>query len=104
MLMYVVEKKLTDEAKKDMEKVWKWQKQFDGWLKGHGAKFESVKHYLTVIGRDTYETWYTYPDITAMDDDGEITKKYKDDSEWKSMTSMQNLYFERLGSRVVKEM
>jgi len=104
MLMYVVEKKLTSEAKKDLDKVGKWQKQFDGWLKDHGAKFESVKHYLAIIGKDTYETWYTYPDIAAMDDDGEIAKKYKDDSEWKDIVSIQSVYFERIGSRVVKEM
>ena len=104
MLMYVVEKKLTSEAKKDLDKVGKWQKQFDGWLKDHGAKFESVKHYLAIIGKDTYETWYTYSDIAAMDYDGEIAKKHKDDSEWKDIVSMQNVYFERIGSRVVKEM
>ena len=103
MLMYVVERKLTHEAKKDMKKVVEWNNQLDQWLIDHGAKFESVKHYLSIVGKDICETWYAYPDIVALDKDGDLLKEYKDDPEVMGLFAMQNFYFERLGSRIVKE-
>jgi len=103
MIYLIIVDKFTLEGKKDLVKVWEWQKQLDNWLISHGAKFTSVKHFLTLIGEPVYETWLEYQNYTALDEDEEKAKEFAQDSEWQKLVSKMNIYFERLSSRIVKE-
>ena len=103
MTHYVVVKKLKEAAKKDLAKVTEWQNEYDKWLQAHGAKFESVKHYLTAIGAEIYESWYVYPDVGALDADGDLSYQWADNSEWKRLNAKSQEYFERVSSRIVRQ-
>ena len=103
MIYLVVADKFTQEGKKDLIRVWKWQKRFDDWLISHGAKFTSVKHFLTEVGEPVYETWLEYPNYAALDEDEEKTKEFAQDPEWRQLVSDMKVFFERLSSRIVKE-
>lgn len=104
MTNYVVVKKLKDATRKDLPKAAEWQKQFDQWLKEHGAKFESVKHFLCVIGDEMYESWYSYPDISALDADGELADQFADDPAWQRLNAQGQELFERVSSRILKQL
>jgi len=103
MIYLVIVDKFTPKGKKDLVKVWEWQKQLDNWLISHGAKFRSVKHFLTLIGEPAYETWLEYRNYAALDEDEEKAKEFAQDSEWQKLVSQMNIYFERLSSKIVKE-
>ncbi len=104
MTDYVVVKKLKDAARKDLSEAVEWQKRFDQWLTEHGAKFESVKHYLCVIGDEMYESWYRYPDICALDADGDLADRLAGDAEWQRLNSHGQEFFERISSRILKQL
>jgi len=103
MTHYVVTKKLTAEGRKNFHKVVEWQKEMDGWLKAHGVKFESARHYLTMVGEESYETWLGYPNAAALDADGEKAKEIKSDAEYQKLAARGSIYLERIGSRILKE-
>jgi len=75
----------------------------DDWLISHGAKFISVKHFLTLIGEPIYETWLEYPNYAALDEDAEKAKGFASDPEWQRLVSQMDIFFERVSSRIVKE-
>jgi len=56
--------------------VLEWQKRFDEWLISHGATWKSAKHFVTLIGELSYETWIEYPNYSAFDEDDEKTKEF----------------------------
>ena len=66
MIYLVITEKLTPQGKKDFKKVLEWQKRLDEWLMSHGAAWKSVKHFVTLIGEPTYETWLEYPTIRQL--------------------------------------
>lgn len=73
------------------------------WLISHGAKFKSVKHFITLIGEPTYETWLEYPNYTALDEDAEKAKEFALDQKFQELISQMDIFFERASSRIVKE-
>jgi len=103
MIYVVITDKLTLEGKKNFKKVLEWQKRLDKWLDSHGAKYKSVKHFVTLIGEPVYETWLEYPNYSALDEDEEKAKEFAQSSEWQDLISKMNMYFQRIKSRVVKE-
>ena len=103
MIYLVIVDKFTREGKRDLMKVWEWQRQLDEWLISHGAKFTGVKHFLTLIGEPVYETWLEYPNYKALDEDEEKAKEFAQDPKWQELVSQMNVFFERLSSRIVKE-
>ncbi len=66
MIYLVITEKLTAEGKENFRKVLEWQKRLDEWLISHGATWKSVKHFVTLIGEPTYETWFEYPNYSAL--------------------------------------
>jgi hypothetical protein len=103
MILLVIIEKLTPEGKKDFKKVLEWQKRFDGWLMSHGAAWKSVKHFVTEVGDPTYETWLGYPNYAAIDKDEERNKEFAQDPEFLELVSSMSKWFERVNSRIVKE-
>jgi len=103
MIYLVIAEKLTPEGKKESKRVSEWQKRLDEYLISHGAKWKSVKHFVTLVGEPFYETWLEYPNYVAFDEDAEKTKEFAQDPEWQKLISQMNLFFERVHSRVLKE-
>ncbi len=103
MIYLVIIEKLTPEGKKNIQEVLKWQKRLDEWLMSHGATWKSVKHYVTAIGEPAYETWLEYPNYAAFDEDQERAKRFSTNPEWQKLISQANQFFERVNSKVVKE-
>ena len=103
MLYLVIVERFTPEGKKNLERVWEWQKELDDWLVSHGAKFRAVRHFLTLVGEPLYETWLEYPNYAALDQDAEQAKEFAPDPEWQKLVSEMDAYFERVSSRIVKE-
>jgi len=99
----VIVDKFTPEGKKNLKRVWEWQEQLDNWLISHGAEFTSVKHFLTLIGDPVYETWLGYPNYAALDKDETKTKEFAQNPEWQELVSQMDIFFQRLSSRIVKE-
>ncbi len=103
MIYLVIAEKFTPEGKKNLKRVGEWQKQLDDWLISHDAKFTSVKHFLTLIGEPIYETWLEYPNYAALDEDAEKAKEFASDPEWQKLVSEMDIFFERVSTRIVKE-
>jgi len=103
MIYLVIAEKLTPEGKRGSKRVSEWQKRLDEYLTSHGAKWKSVKHFVTLVGEPLYETWLEYPNYAAFDEDAETAKEFAQDAEWQKLISEMNLFFERVNSRVVKE-
>jgi len=103
MIYIVITDKLTPEGKKDFKRVWEWQKRFDEWLISHGAPFKSVKHFVTLIGEPVYETWLEYPNYSTLDLDEEKGKDLAQIPECQELIAEMKTYFERMNSRVLKE-
>jgi hypothetical protein len=103
MMYLVIIEKLTLEGRKDFKKVLEWQKRFDEWLISHGATWKSVKHFVTDVGEPAYETWLEYPNYTAIDEDEERSKKFAQDPEFLELISAMGKWFQRVNSRIVKE-
>ncbi len=102
MIYLVIVDKFAPEGKKNLKRVLEWQKQLDNWLISHGAKFKSVKHFLTLIGEPIYETWLEYTNYAALDEDAEKAKEFVPDPEWQKLVSQMDIFFERVSSRIVK--
>jgi len=103
MMYLIITDKITPEGKKNFKKVLEWQKRLDEWLASHGAKYKSVRHFTTLIGEPVYETWLEYPNHSAFDEDDEKAKEFAKNPEFQELISQMNKYFERINSRVVKE-
>jgi len=103
MIYLVIIEKFTPEGKKNLKKIREWQKELDDWLLSHGAKFHSVKHYDTLVGESLYETWLEYPNYSALDEDEKKAKEFAQDPEWQKLISQMGIFFERVSSRIVKE-
>jgi len=103
VIYLVIAEKFTPEGKKNLKRVGEWQKQLDDWLISHDAKFTSVKHFLTLIGEPIYETWLEYPNYAALDEDAEKAKEFASDPEWQKLVSEMDIFFERVSTRIVKE-
>ncbi len=103
MIYLVIVDMITPEGKNNLKRLWKWQKQLDDWLISHGAKFKSVKHFLTLIGEPIYETWLEYPNYAALDEDAEKAKEFAQDPKFQELVSQMDIFFERIRSRIVKE-
>jgi len=103
MIYLVIIEKLTPEGKKDFKKVLEWQKRFDEWLLSHGATWKSVRHFVTEVGEPVYETWLEYPNYTAIDEDEEKSKEFAQNTEFLELISPISTWFERVNSRVMKE-
>ena len=103
MIYRVIAEKFTPEGKKNLKRVWEWQKQLDDWLISHGAKFTSVKHFLTLIGEPIYETWLEYPNYAALDEDAEKAKEFASDPLWQKLVSEMDIFFQRVSSKIVKQ-
>jgi len=103
MLYLVITEKLTPEGKKNFKEVLEWQKRLDEWLVSQGATWKSVKHFITSIGEPVYETWLEYPNYRAIDEDEEKAKAFVQSPEWQDLTSQMSLYFQRVSSRVMRE-
>jgi hypothetical protein len=103
MIYLVITEKLTPKGRKNFKKVLEWQKGLDEWLISHGATWKSVKHFVTLIGESVYETWLEYPNYSALDEDEEKAKEFVQNSEWQKLISQMRTYFQRVNSRVLKE-
>jgi len=103
MIYLVITEKLTREGRKDFKKVLEWQRRFDEWLMKHGATWKSVKHYLTDVGEPAYETWLGYQNYTAIDEDEEKSREFIKNPEWLELISPMNTWFERVNTRIMKE-
>jgi len=103
MMYFVIIEKLTPEGKKNFKRVLEWQKRFDEWLTSHGATWKSVKHFATLIGEPVYETWLEYPNYSALDEDEQKVKDFVQNPEWKELLSQMDTYFQRVNSRLMKE-
>jgi len=103
MIYHVIVEKFTPEGKKNLKRVWEWQKELDDWLISHGAKFKSVKHFLTLVGEPIYETWLEYPNYAALDEDAKKAREFASDPEWQKLVSEMDIFFERVSSKIVKE-
>jgi len=103
MIYLAITEKLTPEGRKDFKKVLESQKRFNEWLMSHGAMWKSVKHFITLIGEPVHETWLEYPNYSALDEDEKRAKGFANNPEWEEMISQMNMYFQRINSRVMKE-
>lgn len=103
MIYLVIVEKFTPEGKKNLKRVWEWQKELDDWLISHGAKFKSFKHFLTLVGESIYETWLEYPNYAALDEDAKKAREFASDPEWQKLVSEMDIFFERVSSKIVKE-
>jgi hypothetical protein len=103
MIHLVIVEKLTPEGRKDFRKVLEWQKRFDEWLVSHGATWKAVKHFITEVGEPAYETWLAYPNYTAIDEDEEKSKEFAQHPEFSELVSPMSKWFQRINSRIVKE-
>jgi hypothetical protein len=103
MIYLVIIEKLTKEGRKDIKKVLEWQKRFDEWLVSHGAKWKSIKHFVTEVGEPVYETWLGYPNYTAIDQDEKKSKEFSRYPEYVELVSPRNTWFKRIDSRIVRE-
>ena len=103
MIYLVIVEKFTPEGKKNLKRVWEWQKELDDWPISHGAKFKSVKHFLTLVGEPIYETWLEYPNYAALDEDAKKAREFASDPEWQKLVSEMDIFFERVSSKIVKE-
>jgi hypothetical protein len=103
MILLVIIEKPTPEGKKDFKKVLEWQKRFDDWLMAHGEPWKSVKHFVTEVGEPAYETWLEYPNYAAIDEDEQRSKEVAQDPEFLELVSPMSKWFERMNSRIVKE-
>jgi len=56
-----------------------------------------------LIGEPTYETWLEYPNYSALDEDEEKTKEFARNPEWQELISQMNRHFQRVSSKVLKE-
>lgn len=104
MIYLVITEKLTSERRKDFKKVLEWQKKLDEWLMSHGVAWKSVKHFLTLIGEPVYQNWLEYPNFSALDKDTEKAKEFAQNPEWQELISQMNKYFQRINSKLLKEM
>lgn len=103
MIYLVITEKLTPDGRKDFKEVLEWQKKLDEWLMSHGATWKSAKHFVTSIGEPAYETWLEYPNYSALDEDEKISKGFSKYPEWEEMICQMNIFFQRVNSRVMKE-
>jgi hypothetical protein len=103
MIYLVIAEKLTPEGKKNFKKVQEWQGRVDEWLVSHGATWKSVKHFSTLIGEPLFETWIGYPNYSAMDRDEKKARNFVNDPEWQDLISQMNIFFQRVNSKVMKE-
>jgi len=103
IIYLVIAEKLTSEGKKDSKGVLEWQKRLDQYLVSHRAAWKSVKHFVTVVGEPIYETWLEYTNHAAFDEDAEKVKEFARDPEWQELVSHMNLFFERVNSRLVRD-
>lgn len=103
MIYLVIIEKFTQEGKKNLKKIREWQKELDDWLMSHGAQFVSVKHFDTLVGEPLYETWLGYPNYSALDEDEKKAKEFTQDPKWQELVSQMSVFFERVYSRIVKE-
>jgi hypothetical protein len=103
MIFLVIIERLTPEGRKDFKKILEWQKRFDEWLISHGAPWKSVKHFVTEVGDPAYETWLGYPNYAAIDEDEERSREFARDPEFLELVSPMRKWFERVNSRIVKE-
>jgi hypothetical protein len=103
VIYLVIIEKLTPEGRKELKKVLEWQKRFDEWLISHGAVFKSVRHFVTDVGEPAYETWLEYPNYAALDEDEERSKIFAQDPEFLELISEMGKWFQRVNSRIVKE-
>jgi hypothetical protein len=69
----------------------------------HGVPWKSGKHFVTEVGEPAYETWLEYPNYTAIDEDEERSKKFAQDPEFLELISPMGKWFQRVNSRIVKE-
>jgi hypothetical protein len=58
---------------------------------------------LTLIGEPIYETWLEYPNYAALDEDAEKAREFAPDPKFQELVSKIDIFFERVGSRIVKE-
>jgi len=64
---------------------------------------KSVKHFITEVGEPVYETWLGYPNYTAIDEDEEKSKEFAKNPEFLELISPMNTWFQRVNSRIMKE-
>lgn len=88
---------------KAMVGVLEWQKRFVEWLMSHGATWKSVRHFVTEVGEPAFETWLEYSNYSAIDEDEERSKKFAQDPEFLELISPMGRWFQRINSRIVKE-
>jgi len=69
----------------------------------HGATWKSVKHFVTEVGEPVYETWLEYPNYTAIDEDEEISRGFAQNPEFLELISPMSTWFQRVNSRIMKE-
>lgn len=62
-----------------------------------------MKHFVTLTGEPVYETWLEYPNYSALDEDEKRARGFVDNPEWEEMIFQMDMYFQRINSRVVKE-
>jgi hypothetical protein len=103
MIYLAIIEKLTPEGRRDFKKISEWQKRFDEWLVSHGATWKSVKHFVTEVGEPVYETWLEYPNYTAIDEDDEISRGFAQNPEFLELISPMSTWFQRVNSRIMKE-
>jgi len=103
MIYLVIIEKLTPEGRKDFKKVLDWQKRLDEWLMSHGAAWKPVKHFVSEVGDPAYETWLGYPNYTAIDEDEEKSREFTQQPEFLELTAPMSKWFQRVNSRIVKE-
>jgi hypothetical protein len=63
----------------------------------------SIRHFLTLVGEPLYETWLECPNYSALDEEAEKVKEFASDQEWKRLVAQMDVFFERVSSRIMKE-
>ncbi|MBI2942536.1 MAG: hypothetical protein HYY04_19065 [Chloroflexi bacterium] len=100
----VVRERLLREAVSAPEQFRAFQHRYDQWLRDHAARFDDVRHYLTVVGEPIEETWLHYPSFQALAEEQCHLASLEKDSRWQQLNRELHTYVERIESRIVEEL
>lgn len=100
----VIRERMTREALAEPGRFRQFQSRFDDWMRQHGARFDEVRHYVTVVGDPMVETWLHYPDYATLEAERQRLCGLEGDPEWRKLNHELNTYLERIESRIVEDL
>lgn len=103
-MFLVIRERMTREALSEPERFRQFQSRFDTWMRQHGARFDGIRHFVTVVGEPVVETWLHYPDYATLEAERRQVASLEGDPEWRKLNHELNTYLERIESRIVEDL